>query len=89
MTSGVDYAALTVLLVFIALVVVMVVTAEIRDTYIAHKRRRAALLARCDQQHRWILAGDERGVYGDYHRIDTNKTGVLDDAESVVALRQS
>jgi hypothetical protein len=28
--------------------------------------KRAALVARADQQHAWVLAGDERGVYGDY-----------------------
>jgi hypothetical protein len=27
---------------------------------------RAALVARADQQHAWILAGDDRGIYGDY-----------------------
>lgn len=26
----------------------------------------AALVARADQQHAWILAGDDRGVHGDY-----------------------
>ena len=25
-----------------------------------------ALVARADQQHTWILAGDDRGIYGDY-----------------------
>jgi hypothetical protein len=25
---------------------------------------RAAIAARADQQHRWVVAGDERGVYG-------------------------
>jgi hypothetical protein len=27
--------------------------------------RRAAPAARADQQHAWVLAGDERGIYGD------------------------
>jgi hypothetical protein len=27
---------------------------------------RAALVAQADQQHAWVLAGDDRGVYGDY-----------------------
>jgi ABC-type transport system involved in cytochrome bd biosynthesis fused ATPase/permease subunit len=27
---------------------------------------RAALVARADQQHAWVLAGDERGVFGEY-----------------------
>ena len=26
----------------------------------------AAIRARADQQHAWILAGDDRGTYGDY-----------------------
>jgi hypothetical protein len=28
--------------------------------------KRAALVARADQQHAWVLAGDDRGIYGDY-----------------------
>jgi hypothetical protein len=32
----------------------------------AERRRLAGLLARTDQQHRWVLASDERGVYGEY-----------------------
>jgi uncharacterized membrane protein YkgB len=35
---------------------------RIDDRYAA----RAALVARADQQHAWILSGDERGMYGDY-----------------------
>ena len=27
---------------------------------------RAALVAGADQQHTWVLAGDDRGIYGDY-----------------------
>jgi hypothetical protein len=30
------------------------------------RRERAVLVARADQQHAAILAGDDRGVYGDY-----------------------
>lgn len=26
----------------------------------------AAIIARADQQHAWVLAGDNRGIYGDY-----------------------
>jgi EamA domain-containing membrane protein RarD len=26
----------------------------------------AAFVARADQQHAWVLAGDDRGIYGDY-----------------------
>jgi hypothetical protein len=29
-------------------------------------RRRAELIARADQQHRWAMEGDERGFYGLY-----------------------
>jgi hypothetical protein len=32
----------------------------------AEARRRAAMAARADQQHAWVLQGDERGVYGQY-----------------------
>jgi hypothetical protein len=28
--------------------------------------KRAALVARADQQHAWTLAGDDRGVYVEY-----------------------
>ena len=28
--------------------------------------KRAALVARADQQHAWVLAGDDSGIYGDY-----------------------
>jgi ABC-type Fe3+-siderophore transport system permease subunit len=27
---------------------------------------RLAIAARADQQHAWVLAGDDRGIYGDY-----------------------
>lgn len=30
------------------------------------RREQAALVARADQQHGWVLEGDDRGVYGDY-----------------------
>lgn len=29
-----------------------------------HARYRGALAARADQQHNWVLQGDERGIYG-------------------------
>jgi ABC-type Fe3+-siderophore transport system permease subunit len=32
----------------------------------AREEMRAGLVARADQQHAWILAGDDRGVYGEY-----------------------
>jgi hypothetical protein len=36
------------------------------DRVDAKAARLAALRARADQQHRWALAGDDRGVYGAY-----------------------
>jgi hypothetical protein len=30
------------------------------------EQRLAAIIARADQQHAWVLAGDPRGAYGDY-----------------------
>jgi hypothetical protein len=36
------------------------------DRVDAKAARLAALRARADQQHRWVLQGDERGVYGQY-----------------------
>jgi hypothetical protein len=30
------------------------------------RREHAALIARADQQHAWVLAGDDRGIYGNY-----------------------
>jgi hypothetical protein len=32
----------------------------------AREHAHAAIVARADQQHAWILAGDDRGVHGDY-----------------------
>jgi anti-sigma-K factor RskA len=28
--------------------------------------KRAALVARADQQHAWVMADDDRGLYGEY-----------------------
>jgi type II secretory pathway pseudopilin PulG len=39
---------------------------EIEAQQMAEARRRAALIRRADQQHRWVLAGDESGIYGAY-----------------------
>jgi hypothetical protein len=36
------------------------------DRVDAKAARLAALRARADQQHRWVMAGDERGIYGEY-----------------------
>jgi hypothetical protein len=32
----------------------------------ARYEKRAALVARADEQHALVLAGDDRGIYGDY-----------------------
>jgi hypothetical protein len=32
----------------------------------AQARRRVVIAARADQQHRWVLQGDDRGIYGQY-----------------------
>jgi hypothetical protein len=34
----------------------------------AREDKRAALVARADQQHAWVLAGDDRGIYGEYQQ---------------------
>jgi hypothetical protein len=31
-----------------------------------HQAAVAAIAARADQQHAWVMAGDPRGTYGDY-----------------------
>jgi hypothetical protein len=38
----------------------------------AREEKQAALVARADQQHAWVLANDDRGTYGDHppERID-------------------
>jgi hypothetical protein len=36
----------------------------------ADARRAAEIAARAEQQHRWVLRGDERGIYGDYPVAD-------------------
>jgi hypothetical protein len=38
-------------------------------TVAAEQQRLAAIIARADQQHAWVLAGDDRGVYGDYPSV--------------------
>jgi hypothetical protein len=39
---------------------------EIDAEEAAEARRLAEVAKRADQQHRWALAGDDRGVYGAY-----------------------
>jgi len=38
-----------------------------RETEAQHA---AELATRADQQHRWVLQGDDRGVYGEYPVVD-------------------
>jgi hypothetical protein len=58
--------------VFAAIVVVLIVRAasvarrEWQDERAVSARRRAGLIARVDEQHRWGMADDPRGVYGEY-----------------------
>jgi hypothetical protein len=37
---------------------------EIAAEEVAEARRQAAVAKRADQQHAWVLQGDDRGVYG-------------------------
>jgi hypothetical protein len=37
----------------------------------AERRRVAGIVARADEQHAWIMAGDERGMYGEYPAVPT------------------
>jgi hypothetical protein len=58
--------------VLAAVVVVLIIKAapvawrEHQAARLAEARRRAELIARADQQHRWATEGDERGFYGLY-----------------------
>jgi uncharacterized membrane protein YphA (DoxX/SURF4 family) len=36
----------------------------------ADARRAAEVAARAEQQHRWVLRGDDRGIYGEYPVAD-------------------
>ncbi|MDT5343203.1 MAG: hypothetical protein QOE52_2387 [Mycobacterium sp.] len=36
----------------------------------AESRRAAEVAARAEQQHRWTLQGDDRGIYGEYPVAD-------------------
>jgi nitrate/nitrite transporter NarK len=41
------------------------------DRSIAERQRMAELSARADQQHAWVLAGDDCGVYGNWPPVAT------------------
>lgn len=61
----------------IALVVLLhVVRSQLRAARAraeANARRAVRLAARADQQHRWVLRGDQRGVYGEYPVADLSR----------------
>jgi hypothetical protein len=38
---------------------------EIAAAEAAEARRQAAVAKRADRQHAWVMAGDERGTYGE------------------------
>ena len=48
------------------LVVLLAVTLYVVERVDSQHEKLAALIARADQQHAWVLAGDDRGVYGEY-----------------------
>ncbi|WP_203799865.1 hypothetical protein [Mycobacterium heckeshornense] len=39
----------------------------------ARRRQVAELAARADRQHAWVMAGDDRGIYGDYPPARLNR----------------
>lgn len=77
-TSGAGFALLVIIALIIkffwwivgalALValfyIVRAIVREDRKRKAAHARYRAQLAARAEQQHNWVLQGDDRGVYG-------------------------
>lgn len=60
------YWILGAIVVVVLVRVVCAQTRAARARWEAAVHRAAQLAARADQQHRWVLRGDERGVYGDY-----------------------
>lgn len=48
------------------LVVLLAVTLYVVELVDSQHEKLAALIARADQQHAWVLAGDDRGFYGEY-----------------------
>jgi beta-lactamase regulating signal transducer with metallopeptidase domain len=57
----------------VLVVLIHVIRAQLRAARAraeADARRAAQIAARAEQQHRWVLRGDERGVYGDYPVTD-------------------
>ena len=76
-----------------AVIVVVVWARRVADRHserVGSKRRRLAeLAARADQQHEWVMAGDDRGIYGPegaklMHVIEASPQAVAPTAESPV-----
>jgi hypothetical protein len=44
--------------------VIKAVARQINADAAARKQRMAAIAARADQQHNWVMQGDDRGTYG-------------------------
>ncbi|AEJ93182.1 hypothetical protein FDG57_gp044 [Mycobacterium phage Mutaforma13] len=44
----------------------MWVSAEYRAAVARERAEALAVVARADRQHAWVMAGDPRGVYGEY-----------------------
>ena len=59
-------ALLVLLLVAVAVLLVGLLWLTLYAVRHDREEKRDALVARADQQHTWVLAGDDRGIYGDY-----------------------
>ena len=59
-------ALLVLLLVAVAVLLVGLLWLALYAVRHDREEKRDALVARADQQHTWVLAGDDRGIYGDY-----------------------
>jgi hypothetical protein len=57
---------LVLLLVAVAVLLVGLLWLTLYAVRHDREEKRDALVARADQQHTWVLAGDDRGIYGDY-----------------------
>jgi hypothetical protein len=67
-------------IVAVALVVLAyLLSNRARERRAVQRAADAAIVARADQQHAWTLAGDERGIYGEYtpslFKLNPKKTG--------------
>ncbi|QDF19930.1 hypothetical protein HWC44_gp043 [Mycobacterium phage ThetaBob] len=55
---------------FVVFRAVMWVSAEHRAVVARRRAEALAVVARADRQHAWVLAGDPRGVFGEYRPVD-------------------